>query len=209
MVDTAEAPKETGRRRSGPLGLGWPLVISSLLCSAAIAVLVASWVAGRGERTITPEELLRNEGVARVDGRAAVGKPAPPTRFEYLDGGTGSLADFAGKPLLVNFWASTCPPCLREMPAIERLYQELGDRVAFLGVDVSEAREPGRAMVRRTGVTYPQARDPQGELIRAYGGVLLPHTVVIDARGVVVEARNKALDEAELRDMLSKVTGGR
>ncbi len=69
------------------------------------------------------------------------------------------------------------------MPAFQRVHRALGDRVAILGVDVSEAQSPGQKMIDRTGVTYPQARDPQGQMVKAYGGVTLPHTVVIDFEG--------------------------
>jgi peroxiredoxin len=143
----------------------------------------------------------RSAGVD-VRGEVRVGQPAPAASFTYFDGSTGSLADYAGSTVLLNFWGATCAPCLREMPALERLHRDLGATVAVVGVDVNDGLDAGQAMVRRTGTSYPQVRDPQGELMAAFRGTRLPHTVVIDPAGKVEAVVDGAQTEAELRKLV-------
>lgn len=133
-----------------------------------------------------------------------VGSPAPDAELELLDGETTSIAEFRGDPLVVNFWSSTCAPCLAEMPDFESVHQELAATVAFLGVDVTDTPEAGRKMVEQTGVTYPNGRDPRGEVIGAFGGIALPRTVLIDAEGNVAAIHSGALSATELKDLLSE-----
>ena len=183
------------------------LWVSSVIGSLAVAVLVAVAVVGHGDGAVPVEQFVSGGELASVSGTAVTGKPAPPTTFTYFDGRAATLAALEGKPVVINFWASSCAPCLKEMPAFERVHRALGDRVAMLGVDVSEALAPGQRMIDRTGVSYPQARDPQGQMVKAYGGVTLPHTVVIDSRGTVVAIRNQSLSESDLRAALQPMLG--
>ncbi len=111
-----------------------------------------------------------------------IGDPAPDVTFELLGRRELTSEQLAGKPLVVNFWSSTCAPCRAEMPDLEAVYQDLGDEVAFLGVDVTDTEQAGAEMVRSTGVTYPNARDPKAEIMGSYGGIALPRTVLVDVR---------------------------
>lgn len=115
-----------------------------------------------------------------------------------LDGGTVSLDDFRGEPLVVNLLASWCAPCLAEMPAFERVHRDLADEVRFLGVNLQDPMEDGRAIVERTGVTYDIARDPNGDLFAALGGTAMPTTVLVDPEGNVVEVFSGELSGDEL-----------
>jgi len=190
--------------------LPWWVVAASVVFSASLAVILALWVVKpASDEPVTLDEFLggQADGSSGASGEAEVGQPAPDTTLELFDGGSTTLADFADQPVLLNFWASTCAPCLEEMPALEDAHQEHGDSVQFIGVDVSESVENGRKMVDRTGVTYLQARDPRGELTRAYGGLGLPLTVVIDSDGVVIQQTNRALSPDEIEELLAPVTG--
>jgi thiol-disulfide isomerase/thioredoxin len=185
------------------------LLVPITVASLAIALLVAVVVV-RSTHDSTPvsvDQFVSGEGHTAVDGTAEVGKAAPPTTFQYFDGTSATVAQLTGKPLVINFWASSCAPCLKEMPAFQRAHAKLGDGVTILGVDVSEAIAPGKKMIDKTGVTYPQARDPQGQMVRAYGGVTLPHTVVIDASGKIVSIRSTALTDDEIAAAIAPVLG--
>lgn len=133
-----------------------------------------------------------------------VGRRLPALPFTYLTGEPGSLADFEGKALVVNFFASWCTPCIEEMPGFERVHRELGDRVAFVGFAMNDGDATAADLVRRTGVTYPIARDPEGEVIRALGGVQMPTTVLVRADATIVEVWSGKLSaeqlEAHLRE---------
>lgn len=122
--------------------------------------------------------------------------------FEGFDGRTVTLADYAGRPLVVNLFASWCAPCVAEMPAIEAVKQDVGDEVAFLGIAVNDRLEDARALVERTGVTWDLARDPQGELTTGLGAVGMPTTYLVSADGEVVEQHTGELTGDRLRELL-------
>ena len=130
------------------------------------------------------------------------GSALPARTLERLDGTELQLADYAGRPLVINFFANWCPPCVTEMPAFEQVFQDYGGDVAFLGVSVQETVEEAQALVERTGVTYDLARDPQGGLVEELGGVGMPTTVFVDASGNVVESHTGELSAEELTDMI-------
>jgi thiol-disulfide isomerase/thioredoxin len=118
------------------------------------------------------------------------------------------LSELQGTPTLVNFFSSTCTPCITEMPALEEVYQELGgDQLAFLGLAVADRAEPAQELVEATGVTYPTAQDPENAVFDALGGVVLPTTVLLDASGEVVATRHGELDADELRTFLADELG--
>jgi thiol-disulfide isomerase/thioredoxin len=90
------------------------------------------------------------------------------------------------------------------MPVFESLSQRAGDRVRVLGVDVIDSEEGAAAQIARTGVTYPNAGDPQGRLLATFGGTSLPRTALIDADGTVLELVGGALDAEALEDLLDR-----
>ena len=124
-----------------------------------------------------------------------------------FDGGSFTLADVGGRPAVVNFFASWCAPCVSEMPAFEAVKSAVGDEVAFVGINVQDRIEDGAALIERTGITWQIARDPDGELVRAVGGVGMPTTVLLDADGAIVELRTGALGQDQLGDLLREHFG--
>ena len=106
--------------------------------------------------------------------------------------------------MVLNFWAAYCGPCVQEMPAIEEVYRANSDRVTFLGLDVAERAESGLDMIARTGITYPTARDPRGEVFRAFGGIGLPRTVLIASDGTIVAVHNGALSATDLQTLIDE-----
>jgi cytochrome c biogenesis protein CcmG/thiol:disulfide interchange protein DsbE len=127
------------------------------------------------------------EGRVRSSGEVALGGPAPDIAMTDFDGETFQLADYEGKPLVVNFWASWCPNCVAEMPDFERVHRATAGEIEFLGINQSDARAPALQLARETGVTYRLAADPQGEIFQSFGGVGMPTTVFIDSAGNVVD----------------------
>ena len=137
------------------------------------------------------------------DQLAALGE-LPDEGFEYFDGNDGSFADFEGTPVVINFFASTCAPCVREMPEFERAFVTYGDRVAFLGLNHRESVAEGRTVAEATQVTYPLASDPDGSLLAAFEGLAMPTTVLVDADGNVKYSRSVVLDEASLNGRIEE-----
>ena len=127
------------------------------------------------------------EGAAVVEGEASAGAAAPSVEMVGFDGEMIALADFAGTPVVLNFWASWCPFCIAEMPDFEDVSNAHADQVAFIGVNLQDDAGAADSLAVETGVTYQLARDPQGVVYSAFGGIGMPTTVFIDADGVVAE----------------------
>jgi thiol-disulfide isomerase/thioredoxin len=130
-------------------------------------------------------------------------------RLTSLDGTADhTLGEMIGtKPVVVNFFASWCTPCLREMPGFEAVHQDLGDQVSFVGMAYRDAAEDALATVDRTGVTYPTFADAGDAAMTYFGGIEMPTTVFIDAGGNVVDVHAGALSEDELRAELAQRFG--
>ena len=114
--------------------------------------------------------------------------PAPGFALPRLDGnGEFRLASLRGKVVLVNFWATWCDPCRKEIPRLQKAWTRYRGRdVVFLGVDAQDFRGRARRALRKYGVTYPNVYDGQGRVLKRYGGLPLPRTFVLDRRGRIV-----------------------
>lgn len=131
-------------------------------------------------------------------------------RLERFDGGFIDSTDLAGRPIVLNGYASWCTVCIREMPDFERVHQAAGSSVAFVGFNPqSNDRDAAQArLVDQTGITYPTVRDPEDRLLREFnptGG--LPVTVFIDEDGVVRKVHRGLLTEKLLLEELRRTLG--
>jgi cytochrome c biogenesis protein CcmG/thiol:disulfide interchange protein DsbE len=126
-------------------------------------------------------------GVARRADPPRVGEPAPDFSAPRLVGeGALSLSDLQGTPVVLNFWASWCAPCRDEAPLFRRAARTYRGRVAFVGVNIKDARTDALAFARRYRLDYILVRDP-GEIAPRYGLTGQPETFFIDSSGVIVE----------------------
>jgi cytochrome c biogenesis protein CcmG/thiol:disulfide interchange protein DsbE len=144
---------------------------------AAIAVLAVLAVVG----------LLTVGLLSKGSSRIAVGEAAPASPLPQLEGGgNGSLADYRGRWVLVNIWASWCVPCREEAPALEEFQRRHGDGgFTVLGIDSRDLSGDGRAFVRRFGLSYPQLRDGNGDTAHDFGTTGVPENYLIDPEGKV------------------------
>lgn len=200
------AHPEAAHRRH-PLVLGTVAAVIALAAALAVAAVLAP----RTEERPVPEVELRFDGddpgpaPPPLFGDDLAGQAVPDGSFSMLQGGLGSFADYRGTPLVVNFFASWCPPCVAEMPAFQSVHQELGTEVAFLGVNLRDSVGDAMELVAQTGVTYDVARDPDGELANAFGVVAMPSTVFVSAEGVVVDAQAGQLSADQLRQRVAEL----
>ncbi|MDX5334437.1 MAG: TlpA family protein disulfide reductase [Gammaproteobacteria bacterium] len=127
------------------------------------------------------------------------GDPVPPPLvLKGLDGSTRDLADRRGEVVLVNFWASWCPPCVHEMPSMQRLADRYADRpFTILAVNLAEEEADVRAFVARHELRFPVLLDPAGESIDAWKVFAYPTSYVIDHRGEIRYALFGAIDWLE------------
>jgi len=126
-----------------------------------------------------------------------------------LGGGPDTkLGDLLGStPIVVNFFASWCVPCVTEMPAFERVHRDVGDRVQFVGLAYQDGDELAAKTVERTGVTYPAFGDSGQDALTYFGGVQMPTSVFIGTDGTVIDVHMGPLDEEELRATLDELFG--
>lgn len=111
--------------------------------------------------------------------------PAPLERFQDLQGNPAKLADFTGRVVVLNFWATWCAPCLREMPSLDRLQAALGGD-GFTVVLMSQDRrgaEQVEPFLAKLDIGLTSQLDPKMALFRALGGRSLPTTILFDADG--------------------------
>jgi peroxiredoxin len=117
------------------------------------------------------------------------GSAAPAFDLPRLDGeGAIALADLGGEVALVNFWATWCKPCEEEMPAMERLYNELSsDGFQLVAIAVDEEADDVRRFQERLQVSFPILLDPEQSISRAYQTTGFPETLLVSADGEIVE----------------------
>ncbi|UCE89832.1 MAG: TlpA family protein disulfide reductase [Pseudomonadota bacterium] len=129
-------------------------------------------------------------------------QPAPDVTFRLTDGRAITLTDLRGRPVLVTFWASTCRECIREMPQMVRLYEELAPKgLEVIGVVIYYDRpDAALAVAKRQRLPYPVAIDIQAEVSRAFGNVqMTPTTFLVNPQGSIVRQRTGTLNFAALR----------
>lgn len=118
---------------------------------------------------------------------AMEGKPAPLFTLPALDGGTVNLADYRGKMVFLNIWATWCAPCREEMPAMQRLADKLkGVNFAMVTVSIDKKREDVEKFVRELGLTFTVALDPDENVSRMYQITGVPETFLISPDGIVM-----------------------
>ena len=115
--------------------------------------------------------------------------PAPDFTFPGLDGKMVSLSDYKGKVVLVNIWATWCPPCVDEMPSMEKLYQKFkGKNFEILAVSIDE---PGLKAVapfmKKSNLTFPALIDSEGTIKAVYGITGVPESFIIDKQGILIK----------------------
>jgi cytochrome c biogenesis protein CcmG/thiol:disulfide interchange protein DsbE len=187
-------------------------LLAATVAALPVALLAAVGTAFAVDRlvdegpAVDAELRFSSESTVPPDGGDATGSYLPHEAWERFDGGgSASLADYAGRPVVLNFFASYCVPCAREMPALQSVADELGERVAVVGMNLADEEDAARALVERTGVTYDLGRDPDGALAEALGVVNLPTTVLATPEHEVVEVHTGALTEDQLREKMTSL----
>ena len=168
------------------------LLFGSLAVAAVVVVAVAVVAATRDDsNTASGDDVTLTSGndlLPSIGTNAAVtGRTLPHVDIQTLAGDNFATADLVGRPLVVNFWYSTCAPCKRELPAFAAIQAKLGDQVRFVGVDTFPPSDKEEAFARDRGVKYELLYDPNGELTSAVGIANSPQTLFIDAQGTIVD----------------------
>ncbi len=119
---------------------------------------------------------------------AQVGSPAPDFQLRNLDGQAVSLSDFQGKPILINFWATWCPPCREEMPYLQQAYEEwTGKGLILLAIDIAESPATVRDFLQANKLSLPVLLDTNKDVSQKYGIVAIPTTFFVDKDSIIRE----------------------
>jgi thiol-disulfide isomerase/thioredoxin len=142
----------------------------------------------------------REESLAKL-----VGKPAPELKLKDLNGKTVALADFHGKTVLIDFWATWCAPCRKEMPTFEKLHREFGGKdVVVLTVDADEPEATPAQYMKDEKFTFPVLLAEGTDTVKRWGVSAFPTTIAVDAEGRVAAVAVGGRSEAELRELIGK-----
>ncbi len=170
--------------------------------SLILLLLGGAWIAA----SALPPGALAAGGVSAP----RAGLLAPDFELQTLDGSTMRLSDLRGQPIIVNMWTSWCPPCKREMPAFQRVYQEYEPRglviLAVNGIQ-EDNLEDVRLFVDNNTLTFPILLDDRREVFSIYQVTALPTTFFVDSQGVIRKVVIGAVSEPLLRSQVEEMLG--
>jgi cytochrome c biogenesis protein CcmG/thiol:disulfide interchange protein DsbE len=150
--------------------------------------------------------LLNKQPLTGLSGITMVNRPAPDFTLTTFKGTTISLEGLKGKPVVINFWASWCPPCRLEAPLLERAWRAYKNReVVFIGVDVQDREEDALNYIREFNITYPNGPDPTGEISIDYGVSGLPVTFFVSRQGEIVRRWVGAIERSVLISSIEEI----
>ena len=188
--------------KSGPINYKPPVIVLLLVIGFSVMILLK----------------LNDSGVIVSDqAKLNVGFPAPDFTFPGLDGKMVSLSDHRGKVVFINIWATWCPPCIREMPSIEKLYNELkGEDFEILAVSVdAKGIKAVAPFMKAYKLTFPALIDREGTIQNLYRTTGVPESFIIDQQGILIKKIIGPLDWASpgalryFRNLLQKSVSGK
>lgn len=201
-ADETATPPARGRSR-------WLLLVVVLVATLAVLGLIVFVALVPG--TSTTESRVEVVGGASADTPpllrdrgGAEPMPLPDATLPALaDLGPAEgldLAELRGEPAVINFWASWCAPCVKEMPGLQNVADDLG--ITVIGVDYIDQEDKAVELARELGITYPLVRDDDGGFGQQVGLIGTPTTLFVDAEGTIVRQLAAELTEQELRDVI-------
>ena len=135
----------------------------------------------------------------------SIGKIAPGFELQNLEGKAVRLSNFRSKNVILNFWASWCPPCREEMPEFQRIYSENQDNLVVIGVNLQESRENADAFAKKLELTFPILLDPGAQVKDMYNVFTQPVTYFIDSNGKIVDKKFGPLTAEEINEKTAKM----
>lgn len=168
-------------------------IFGLLLIFALIAIVLTSFVRSKmaeGEKIDTSSTQVSAEVNNKIKSGIEVNQMAPDFSLKTLDGKEAKLSDYRGQKVILNFWATWCPPCKAEIPHMEKYYKNHAkkDHVEILAVNLTKSDKDEnyiKDFIKSYDMTYPVLLDTEGEQQKQYEIVTIPTTFIIDTKGVI------------------------
>ena len=212
-LDGQEVDERPQRRREWSGGFR-SVVVPVLIVAAVIAFV---WYAAATDLTLlgadraAAPDLGPAEPPVNPTGRPAapeVNRAAPDFQLRTLDGGTVRLSDLRGRPVVINFWATWCPPCREEMPLLVEAYERHRDEgLVILAVNVRESEQQARSFAEEFGLRFPVALDLRGRAADRYRTYQFPESYFIDREGIIRSKAIGAMSAGDLAQRLAAILG--
>lgn len=179
-----------------------------LIAVFALFIVAAVFAYNALSKKVSPQN---NIDVTQNEGEVSQTSPdeekekvkAPDFTVLDMDGNSVKLSDLFGKPIVLNFWASWCTPCKTEMPEFNEVYEDLGEDITFMMVNLvdgkRETKETGAQYITEQGFSFPVYFDTEQEAAYAYGIRSIPTTIFIDKDGYIVTGAQGTIDTATLK----------
>jgi peroxiredoxin len=154
-------------------------MVKKVIAVVALIALLGVAIVQAMDKKAEPENVSQE---AANMGGLKVGAKAPDFELKTLSGDAVKLSDLKGKKVMLNFWATWCPPCKAEMPAMEEFHKEAGDEVVILAVNIDPHLDV-KAFVDENGITFPIPLDTEDKVNETYQVLSIPTTYFIDTKG--------------------------
>lgn len=177
------------------------LIVGAIILAGGLLIF-GRWYSGGVAQT--PSSYAGTHSQADI-GNATGNQLAPDFSLVKLGGGTISLAEFRGKkPVVVDFWASWCPNCRRDMPKLNGFYEKYKDKVEVIGVNLQEKESTVRDFIASQGISFPIALDPRGQASNAFGIQYTNTHFLIDMNGNLVRTIPGDIQESDTTSLIEQ-----
>jgi peroxiredoxin len=181
-----------------------------VLAGAIIIVNLLKPSITEGNKEITKEDLTVNEDVPGVDlSQVKEGGPAPDFELTTLAGETVKLSDYKGKKVILNFWATWCPPCKAEMPHMQKFYEQNEKNgieiVAVNLTNLDKGQTEIENFVKEYGLTFDIPLDEEGTIGAQYQAFSIPTSYIIDSKGIIMKKIIGPMDEEMLKNLTKEI----
>lgn len=148
---------------------------------------------------------VRNEVSSNQEIAPRLGFYAPNFNTVYMNGSEFELYELKGKPVILNFWATWCPPCVREMPNLQDFYDRHKGEVIVIGINLGEKNRTIQNFIKKINVTFPIVLDKGKEIEKSYNLIIRPTTYFIDENGIIVDKKLGELKKEEIEERAQKL----
>ncbi|HEY4552614.1 MAG TPA: redoxin domain-containing protein [Bacillaceae bacterium] len=187
------------------------LLSIAILVLAVAIVIVNLWKPSPPEASKDSEQdITASEEIPGADLRKELeGNEAPDFELTTLDGEAAKLSDYRGKKVILNFWATWCPPCKAEMPHMQNFYEENKDQgIEILAVNLTNIDKGSGAIksfVDEYGLTFPIPLDEEGMIGAQYQAFTIPTSYIIDSNGIITKKIVGPMDEAMMSNLTKEI----